>query len=146
MNITVQSCRTAKKLLIEQCVAILAKELNIADRKFDVRVNVREGLIKSHNCDGLAQLTSPKLYDVFVDSRLKTDRLLSVLAHEMVHVKQMVLGQYWYFVDDYGHPTHFWLGEERTEHYYERPWELEAWAKERLLSIKLERIIYGHDV
>ena len=79
---------------------------------------------------------------VFIDSSLKFDSLIQVLAHEMIHVKQMVKGHYWFFVDEYDTDTHFWRGEQIKTDYWDRPWEKEAWRKEKLLAIKFEKLFY----
>jgi hypothetical protein len=115
-------------------------------QEVDLYVYTVKGLIKNNDARGMCQLDDPingrKQIVVFIDSSLKFDSLIQVLAHEMIHVKQMVKGHYWFFVDEYDTDTHFWRGEQIKADYWDRPWEKEAWRKEKLLAIKFEKLFY----
>jgi hypothetical protein len=149
MELKVHTRSTDRRLFIENAVRFYAAELNISKLKFKLDVRTVTGLVQEVGARGVAQSDvlepNKKELTVFLDSRLSTDKLISTLAHEMVHIKQMVRGQYWSFTDDYGDVTHFWRGKPVKSGYFKQPWELEAWAKERLLSVKLESIIYDFD-
>ena len=60
------------------------------------------------------------------------------LAHEMVHVKQYAKGQ---VKASKSCKTHYWMGKHIRKSYYEQPWEVEAFTKERVLANKLFAII-----
>lgn len=149
MNLEIHSRSAGRKALITKAAMFFAKELNVHKLNFKLNIYSIRGL-KEKGTRGVAQIVTmtrgKKELAVYLDSRLGVDLMISTLAHEMVHIKQMARGQYWSFVDDYGHPTRFWMGKEVDEHYFDQPWEIEAWSKERLLTVKFERIIYEFHV
>jgi hypothetical protein len=65
-----------------------------------------------------------------IDGGLGEADLVQCLAHEMVHVKQIAKGQLQ--LDSKSNQT--WLGQKVNTVYHERPWEQEAFARERLLA------------
>ena len=74
-----------------------------------------------------------------LDSRLNTYDLVETIAHEMVHIKQKVLGQLRYE----GRST-YWLGKKvicSKINYYDQPWEQEAWSKQKLLAVQIFKIL-----
>lgn len=149
MNIELHLRNGKRKAHMDYALHFFAKELKIDSHHFQLDVHAVKGISRYHGWDGGVQIEEnqtnkkQKVYTMFVDSALSPAKLTTVIAHEMVHIKQMVKGQYWYYTDDYGHITHFWLGKEVNEKYYDRPWEIEAWTKQNLLSLKLERIIHA---
>ena len=146
MNLQIKA--TTKRLyqIIDIAVPFYAEELNLLNNKFDLYVYTVKDLIKDHNARGSCQIDDPikgcKQIVVFIDSSLKFDQMIQVLAHEMIHVKQMVKGHYWYFVDEYDGDMHFWRGKPVNVEYWDRPWEREAWRKEKILSVKFEQLFY----
>jgi len=144
MNTQVHFRSKTKREFIEQAVAILAHELKLDKRDFDLDICVRKGLSKKGGYDGAVQKHEAGGYVMFIDSALKADKMIQVLAHEMVHLKQFVLGQLRIDVDEYGFATYYWMGKQNTDKYFDRPWEIDAWAKERLLSIAVERKLWGN--
>ena len=67
---------------------------------------------------------------IMIDGGLGECELVQCLAHEMVHVKQIAKGQL--RLDAKQRQT--WLGQRVNTVYHERPWEQEAFARERLLA------------
>lgn len=132
-----------KKLFIEQVVEFLAQKLRLNKRNFELDVIVRKNLAKNNGYNGAAQKHAPGEFLLFVDSGLDAEKMIQVLAHEMVHINQLVLGQLRIDVDEYGFATHYWRGKKCNEAYFDRPWEIDAWAKERLLAIQTERFMWG---
>jgi hypothetical protein len=132
-------CRArGKRAFTEATVKFFQQELNIANSTWTLEV-VYKRIRKTDDMRGCvinAEMISPKLVMLFVDSTLRFEDLVCTLAHEMVHVKQMVKGQYRIEETAKG-ARHFWMGKQVKKDYYEQPWELEAWAKERLLAVKL---------
>ena len=137
-----------RRLLIESCIKFYAKELNIENHNFNLIVepiNLRE----IRRADGsVTELIKKKKHSVKkekklilmqLESKLKTGRLIEVIAHEMVHVKQTVRGQ----LASRG-VSLFWRGKKvlcSKINYYDRPWEIEAWSKQTLLSNKIFRLL-----
>jgi len=60
------------------------------------------------------------------------------LAHEMVHVKQYARGQ---ITHGKNLKSKFWMGQRIKSQYYDSPWEIEAYSKERVLANKIFKII-----
>jgi hypothetical protein len=146
MNLHIRSKSKRLFQIADMAVPFYAEQLNLLDNRFDLYVYPVRGLIKNHDARGMCQLEDPvkgrKQIVIWIDSGLKFDAVIQVLAHEMIHVKQMVKGHYWFFVDDYDGGTHFWLGKQVEAEYWDRPWEKEAWSKEKLLAAKFEHLFY----
>lgn len=133
-----------KKLFIEQVVDVIAQKLKLDKLNFELDVIVRKNLAKDGGYNGAAQRYAPGEFLVFVDSKLDAEKMIQVLAHEMVHIKQLVLGQLRHEIAEDGTVTNYWLGKKCDKEYYDQPWELDAWAKERTLAIHAERIMWGN--
>jgi hypothetical protein len=144
MNTQVHFRSKVKREFIQQVIGILAKELKLDKRNFELDVCVRPGLAKNGGYNGAVQPHADGGYVMFVDSALTATKMVEVIAHEMVHVKQFVLGQLRIETDEYGFATYYWRGEKNTDKYFDRPWEIDAWKKERLLSIAVERKLCGN--
>ena len=135
---------SVRKDLIIACIDFYSRELNIINREFKLIVESKKDYNKEEGHYGSVgalikfkkyqQKNDPRLYLMTIDSKLDFDKLIEVLAHEMIHVKQNVLGQ----MRKEGR-TSYWLGKKvvfSNINYYDRPWEIEAWSKEKLLAIK----------
>ena len=149
MNIEIHTRSEQRKAFVMAAATFFAKELNIHKLNFTLDIFPMKGL-RERGTRGLAHMEyggrGTKKMEIHIDSRLPENLLISTLAHEMVHIKQMLRGQYWAFTDDYGTPVRFWLGKQVDAKYIDQPWEIEAWTKERLLSVKYESIIYEFGV
>lgn len=148
MECTVLMRSCDRKVLIESCIKFYARELKIENHKFELIVE-RLNLRKVSGADGnICELIKKKKYRtknekklilMRLESKLNLERLVEVIAHEMVHVKQTVRGQ----LSSNGIST-FWRGKKvicSKINYYDRPWEIEAWSKQTLLTIKVFRLI-----
>jgi hypothetical protein len=74
-----------------------------------------------------------------LSSRIDSEKLIEVIAHEMVHIKQFAKGQ----LKRIGRQT-FWMGKRYVRskvNYYDHPWEHDAWSKEKFLSAKIFKIL-----
>ena len=74
---------------------------------------------------------------ITIDSKLNKKETLLALAHEMVHVKQYAKGE----MKDIFRPVRAtkWFGEKYDADnmdYWEQPWEIEAYGRERGLYFK----------
>jgi hypothetical protein len=106
------------------------------------------GLVKDTNAAGMAYRIpdylridnlSPKLYFMQLDSSIAMEQLIQTIAHEMVHIKQFVKGQI-----SYKGRSMYWLGNRVVKskiNYYDHPWEIDAWSKEKVLSAKIFKIL-----
>jgi hypothetical protein len=80
----------------------------------------------------------PTVIGMSIDTALDIERLIIALAHEMVHVKQYARGQ---ITHGKNLNSRFWMGKKFKGHYYDLPWEVEAFSKERVLANKVFQII-----
>lgn len=85
------------------------------------------------------EIVEPRLrcFEITIDSRLNKKETLLALAHEMVHVKQYAKGE----MKDLFQPARMvkYKGEKypcEDSDYWEHPWEIEAYGREKGLYIK----------
>jgi hypothetical protein len=140
--------KSDRKLLIDACITFYAKELKIDKNNFCLIVKSTKGLAKDTNAAGMAYRIpdylridnlSPKLYFMQLDSSIAMEQLIQTIAHEMVHIKQFVKGQI-----SYKGRSMYWLGNKVVKskiNYYDHPWEIDAWSKEKVLSAKIFKIL-----
>jgi hypothetical protein len=140
------NCRSKLKreVLVElaQAYALLLK---LDKNPKSVTIVTRRDVQSSFEADGFATEHDGQ-YFIFLQSTLKQDKMARILAHEMVHIKQFVLGQLKIKPHNkrYGY---FWLGKLTKNKYLDRPWEIEAYSKESLLMHKAFELIrrkYGN--
>jgi hypothetical protein len=138
-------CRSKSRLaLIESIVPVLIAELRLTRSRFNLIVRTERGLMKRDGVRGGVGLgESDSNYIVMVlDSALDDEKLIEVLCHEMVHVKQFARGQTQ--VRYRGKkPTFYWMGQPVRSCYWDHPWEQEAWRRERVLASRIYKIITG---
>ena len=110
-----------------------AKELNIHKSNYKVFI-CTDPTLKADGNNGICARTGKREISIALYSRLGFGKLLYTLAHEMVHVKQMVKGHYRQEPMKYGQGVyHFWLGKKVRAEYHKRPWEIEAMRRESIL-------------
>jgi hypothetical protein len=114
-----------------------AKYLNIQDFKYTLYVVLAPGLRKRDNNNGICSKTGNREISIAVDSTLQLPQLLMTLAHEMVHAKQYMRGQYRGELSRNGKVKRIWLGKPYSVAYLKRPWEREAFRREGELAIAL---------
>lgn len=88
-------------------------------------------------CDWTDDNHQAREFTITIDNRLNEKETLLALAHEMVHVKQYAKGE----LKDIFRPTRMvkWQGEKYLHEeidYWEQPWEIEAYGREKGLYIK----------
>ena len=132
MEIQVYTLNKGKRELISAIAEVYAKELKLYRSRCILSIETVTGLTKSTGMrGGITQLSKYEL-SIAIDSRLNMETMLTVLAHEMVHAKQYALGQL-----RVGENGYIWLGQEYETSYYESPWEIEAFSRERVLANKI---------
>jgi len=147
MDLDLDMRSSDKKLLIESCINFYAEKLNIKNRNFILLVKTVKNLRKDEGLNGYVGTVrkdcivdkSKKAYAMGLDSRIKTEDLVETIAHEMIHVKQKVLGQL-----RYEGRTTYWLGKKvicSKINYFDQPWEQEAWSKQKLLAVQIFKIL-----
>lgn len=133
MEIEILSRSKALPELLKNAAMFYAKELRIVGSTYKVFVCTDPNLRKEGS-NGICARTGDREITVALYSRLSPVKMLSTLAHEMVHVKQMVRGHYRSEPMKYGKGVHhYWLGKRVKAEYIKRPWEREAFRKEMVL-------------
>lgn len=138
MNLILDMRQSDRKDLIEACIKLYAQELKISKKKFTLAVFSKKGLAKNEALNGVAMKLTDNLYGIDLDSSLRMEKLIEVIAHEMVHIKQFVMGNL-----KYEGRSFYWHGKKviRSKiNYYDHPWEIEAWSKEKVLASKIFKI------
>ena len=133
MKIVTYSQSKRKQELIEQATLFYAKLLNLQQSKYTLYVATRPHLKKKDNARGLAGKGDKYQVLVGIDSSLTLGQTLQTLAHEMVHVKQIVRGQYRTEKARNGRIVRYWCGKKVVADYLNRPWEIEAFKRESVL-------------
>jgi hypothetical protein len=141
MEIEVVTSSKGKRELIESVASLFAQALNIEKSKYKLTIGTVSGLAKADKINGSVCLVGPKYLLMFLDSRLPISQLFITLAHEMVHVKQYAKGQLKVRTTKRGNHIFTWLGKKYNLDYYDLPWELEAFSKERILANKVAQIL-----
>ena len=139
MNLCMEMRQSDRKMLIEACVQFYAKELKIDKSDFTLFVFSSKDIVKDEGANGMAIPIADKVYSVMLNSRMDSEKLIEVIAHEMVHIKQFVKGQ----LKRKGRQI-FWMGKRYVRsrvNYYDHPWEHDAWSKEKFLAAKIFKIL-----
>ena len=136
MEINVSTRSAAKRGFITALATLYVQELRLERSRVTVHISTVPGLLKSTGYRGGCVQISDHEISVAVDSRLDVETLATVLAHEMVHVKQYAKGQL-----KVAGSRFQWLGKTHRGGYYDSPWELEAFGRERLLSNKFAQLM-----
>jgi hypothetical protein len=123
--------------LLKNSAKFYAKKLNLLHLDYDVLIYSEPNLRKNDGNNGTACKTDQKEITIMIDSKLKLPHVLITLAHEMVHAKQYVRGQYRAELSRNGKVKRLWLGRVYSVAYLKRPWELEAFRREGELALAL---------
>jgi hypothetical protein len=143
MEIEVTTRSKAKRELIYAVASLYAQNLNIEKSKYKLTIGTVSGLAKADKINGAVVFLGEKTLFMTLDSRLSIEQLIQTMAHEMVHVKQYAKGQLKVVNPLRGDPYFTWMGKKCKKHYFECPWELEAFGRERILANRVAQIISG---
>lgn len=119
-----------KVLLLYKTARFYAKYLNLTKAKYTIYICSAPNLRKHDGNNGIASKTGKTEISIAVDSTLALPQMLMTLAHEMVHAKQYIRGQYRAELSRNGKMKRFWLGKQYSVEYRKRPWEVEAFRRE----------------
>jgi hypothetical protein len=106
------------------------KYLNIQEFKYKVYICLAPKMRQKDGNNGICSRTGDREITIAVDSALQLPQMLMTLAHEMVHAKQYVRGQYRGEWSRNGKMRKIWLGKQYSVAYLKRPWEREAFRRE----------------
>jgi len=130
MEIEIVTRSVKRKLMLDLASQFLRKELKLEKSKYALTIYNSPGLRKREGFNGVCSEVADHDIVIMIDGGLGEADLVQCLAHEMVHVKQIAKGQLQ--LDSKSNQT--WLGQRVNTVYHERPWEQEAFARERLLA------------
>jgi len=138
MDIQVLARKSASKMLVETCLQVFRNELKLQNSRYSLIVIPERGMSGRDGIRGSVFKLAPTVIGMNIDTALDIERLIIALAHEMVHVKQYARGQ---ITHGKNLNSRFWMGKKFKGHYYDLPWEVEAFSKERVLANKVFQII-----
>ena len=129
MKITIYSSSKSRTEFIKLSTEFFRSYLNLENSKYELHIFSKKGL---RTQDGILGSVSKidNMLGMFLDNQLSRMRLIQVLAHEMVHVKQFARGQYHSKKTRTGNTLQFWRGKNVKRVYMNRPWEKEAYGRE----------------
>jgi hypothetical protein len=108
------------------------------EKNIQVKIKIHDRLDAGGFCDFEEEgLSNPRSFKIDICRTKKKIHMFSVLAHEMVHLKQMAKGE---MKDKYVKSRYVtvWRGDwyEDDVNYWDQPWELEAYGLENSLVAK----------
>jgi hypothetical protein len=132
MKINIVTRSVKRRLTIDLATRFLRKELKLEKSKYTLTIYNSPGLRKREGFNGICSKMGERELTIIVDGGLDENELIQCLAHEMVHAKQIAKGQLQ--LDNKQRQT--WLGQRVSKEYHERPWEQEAFSRERILAFR----------
>lgn len=139
MDIEIHSRSASKRRFLETFAKVYAKLLNIENRNGTIIIATRRDVKSEHEAEGLT-LGMDKDIFIYIQSTMGPGDTARVLAHEMVHAKQHLLGHI-------KHKTHrgksqtYWMGKLNKKDYLNQPWEIAAYRQESMLMHKAIQLI-----
>lgn len=148
MNLTIRTSRSLdsnpesvrKRMLVREAAPFFAGQIlpPAYTRMLTVTIRfVTYKTIQGHGAclgDQASAAPFPRVFDIWLDRALPSDLMIECLAHEFVHVRQVFRGDLIYSLQN-GMWRLGWMGVDHTNTpYRERPWEIEATAKERPMA------------
>ena len=126
------------KGVVLNSIKFLIQDLKLTNSNYTLLVFFDRGMAKREEIRGSVAKIGPKMLCMMVDTALDLERLILTISHEMVHVKQFARG---HVQTSKRGAIRYWHGKAVRKKYYDQPWELEAFGKERILANKIFRII-----
>jgi hypothetical protein len=141
MNITVVHRVVEKRELICAVASYLAQVLKIDNSRYNLIIYTVPGMAKNSGMNGAISKTGDRELLMALDSRLSLEQMCTTIAHEMVHAKQHAKGQLKLYTKRNGEVGFKWLGRKYYTDYFDWPWEIEAFSRERILTNKIIKLI-----
>lgn len=142
MDIEVIITSKVTRGLIDTLARFYANELKLDRSKYQLTIFTVPKLAKTENIAGNVTLIGDKNIVLALDSRLNVNKLIETVAHEMVHVKQIVRGQLKQVITRNGRSYYTWMGKRYNNlDYFELPWEIEAYGRQAILANKINKIL-----
>jgi hypothetical protein len=134
MNLEIHTKSEDKRRLLEALGKTYAKMLKINNRNGNVFISTKRDVRSGHDADGLTLGLEKDIF-IFIQSTLGFADTARVLAHEMVHAKQYLLGHIKH-KEHRGRYYTYWMGKLNKNDYLNQPWEVAAYSQESILMHK----------
>ena len=154
MKITVVGGSKRKRELAPAALEFFAEKLmsKRLARVLDIEVHFKRNMAKRNGghtgmLDWLDRNDRPREFIIIVDAGLDILETVETLAHEMVHVKQGATGEMTRLEHVDPHMVR-WQGERtlfKDVHYYDFPWEIEAYGRQQGLAVRFFEMEDGTD-
>ena len=129
-------CKGKKSDMLRAATEFYAEKLNISKHDFSLLI-LTTNIRSKTGTSGSAAKLGHKEYGINIDGRMNPSYTLSTLAHEMVHIKQLVKGQLSYTLGEGDRASYKWRGKRVRRTYMNRQWEKEAYRRENELFDEL---------
>jgi hypothetical protein len=139
MDIEIHTKSAEKRRFLETFAKIYARLLKIEGRQGTVIIATKRDVRTEHEAEGLTLGVDKDIF-IFIQSNMGPGDTARVLAHEMVHAKQHLLGQIKHKVKR-GKTQTYWMGKINKNDYLNQPWEIAAYKQESILMHKAIQII-----
>lgn len=139
MDIEIHTKSAEKRRFLAAFAKVYARLLNIEHRQGTVIIATKRDVRSEHEAEGLTIGVEKDIF-IFLQSNMGPSDMARVLAHEMVHAKQHLLGQIKHRVHR-GQTRTYWMGRINKNDYLNQPWEVAAYRQESMLMHRAIQII-----
>jgi hypothetical protein len=139
MQIEIHTRSETKRRFLESFANVYAKLLKIDKRDGSVIIATRRDVTSEHEAQGLTLGMGKEIF-IYIQSNMGPGDTARVLAHEMVHAKQHLLGHIKHKVHR-GKTQTYWMGRLNKKDYLNQPWEIAAYSQESMLMHKAIQVI-----
>jgi len=127
--------KSDRKDFIEGLIQLFIRELKLERSKMELVVFTKKGFEKETGAAGVVYPYSETLITMDLDSQLPVEKLVDVLSHEMVHVKQIAKGQLKDYIKVNKSKWKNEIHDLNETDYWFQPWEIEAHGMEKGLYV-----------
>lgn len=142
MEIIVHSRSLDRRHFIEHLSEFYIDQLNLGRSRKTVTIYTVPRLLKERKMSGCT-IRNDGNVAILIDSQLSYAKLVTTLAHEFVHVKQIALGHLRPLKENEAKKW-VWMGKIYDNHDYTSPWEKEAYSREGVLTAAVMNYIINH--
>jgi hypothetical protein len=134
MQVQVHMRQGHRRSLAEHSIAYFVRELGLERSRYTLTVVTEKDLQKEESAYGMVLRIDQRDIAMILDSRIAYKDMVETIAHEMVHVKQIARGTLDTVIRR-GKIHQTWRGKRMDKlAYHRRPWEIEAFRRERELT------------
>jgi len=138
MDITVKGGKQYQRKYVKSITEFCLKKLMPRMKDIDIVIKLKDLKGNAYGyclaIDG-PRADRPREFELEVDSKVTLRKLLTTVAHELVHVKQYARGELY---ESERQGKHRWQGTwlNKEPDYWDQPWEIEAAGRETGLFVR----------